>query len=152
MYTTRTKPWVRAPRIENCRTGATMQRSGASMSAVSKRCFSSPSTYNPNSVGLKGHPCLTPISYIRHLKISESPSDVRTAALSYAYIDLMMSKTLPWTPRSSSTCHSKACSTVSNAFSKSTKHQYSLPLPPFCLACFRFSMSDLRTKMLSVVR
>jgi len=130
--------------------GAKMpQRSGASISAVFKRCFSSPSTHNPNSVGLKGHPCLTPI---RHLKISESPFDVRTAALSCAYIDLMMSNTLPWTPRSSSTCHSKACSTVSNAFSKSTKHQYSLPLPPFCLACFRFSMSDLRTKMLSVVR
>ena len=120
--------------------GAKMpQRSGASMLAVSKRCFASSSTYNPNSAGLKGHPCLTPI---RHLKISESPSDVRTAALSCAYIDLMMSKTLPWTPRSSSTCHSK-----SNAFLKSTRQQYSLPLPPFCLACFCFSMSDLRTKM-----
>ena len=66
------------------------QSSGASMPSVSGRCFSNPSTYNPNS-GKQGHPCLTPI---RHLKISESPSEVRTAALSCAYIHVIMSKTL----------------------------------------------------------
>ncbi len=97
---------------------------GASMSVVSSRCFSSPSTYSPNSVGLNGHPCFTPI---RHLKMADKPCDDRTAALSCAYRDLMLSKVLLQTPSSCSTCHSTARGTVSNAFLKSTKQQYSLP-------------------------
>ncbi len=102
------------------------------MSAVSSKCFSSPSTYNPNRVGLSGHPCFTPM---RHLKMAERPCDDRTAALSCAYRDLMMSRILPRTPSSSSTCHGTARGTVSNAFLKSTKQQYSLPAFPFCLDC-----------------
>ncbi|DBA84031.1 TPA: hypothetical protein ACH3X1_016797 [Trebouxia sp. C0004] len=122
---------------------------GASMSAVSSKRFSSPSTYKPNRVGLSGHPCFTPM---RHLKMAEMPCDDRTAALSCAYRDLMMSRILPWTPSSSSTCHSTARGTVSNAFLKSMKQQYNLPAFPFCLDCFCFSISDLKMNMLSVVR
>ena len=49
--------------------------SGASMPGVLSKCFSRPSTNSPNSVGLNGHPCLTPI---RHLNMADNPCDERT--------------------------------------------------------------------------
>ena len=56
------------------------------------------------------------------------------------------------TPSSSSTRHSTARCTVSNAFLKSTKQQYSLPAFPVSLVCLCLSISDLNMKILSVVR
>ena len=51
---------------------AAAQSVGAS---TSSKCCSNSSTYSPNSVGLTGHPCFTPM---RHLNMADMPSDGRT--------------------------------------------------------------------------
>ena len=84
--------------------------------------------------------------------MADMPCNDRTAALSRAYRDLMISRILPRTPSSSSTCHSTARGTASKAFLKSTKQQYSLLAFPFCRVCRYLSINDLRMNMLSVVR
>jgi len=116
---------------------------------VSIKCCSSPSTNNPNTVALSGQPCLTPI---KQSKISEMPSEFLTAALSRAYKDLMQSRIGPRGPTRSNTCHSKPRGTVSNAFLKSTKQQYSFPDAFPRRVCVCLSIKDFNTKMLSVVR
>ena len=66
----------------NSRGTVTPMSVGASMAAVSSKCFLSPSTYKSNSVGLSRHPCFTPI---RHLKMADMSCEDRIAALSCAY-------------------------------------------------------------------
>lgn len=124
-------------------------REGASWPNVSLRCCYKPSTYSPNRVVLSGQPCLTPI---KQSNIAEMPSAVFTAALSWAYRDLMQLRIGPRMPTRSKTCHSKPQGTVSNAFLKSTKQEYSLPVVFPCRVCFCLSIRDFDTKMLSVVQ
>lgn len=81
----------------------------------------------------KRHPFLNPI---RHLTISERPSDVHTA-VSCASIDSMMCNTLSF----SSTCRSRACNTISAVIVLiSVIQQHSLPPSPLRLACICLSI------------
>ncbi len=106
-------------------------REGASLSAVSSRCLSSPSTYTPNSVGLSGHPCLTPI---RHLKMAQNHYNDRSAALLRVYRDLMSpGHQVATTP---ATAHHEI--QFQNAILKSPKQQYIMPDWKFCCRLLLF--------------
>ena len=106
----------------------------ASVSAKLSKCFSKLSICKSHSIGLNERPCFTPM---RHLKMADVPYNDQIAALSCAYRDWMVSKILPLTPTSSSTWHSPAQGTLSNASLKSTKQQNSLPALPFNRVCQR---------------
>ncbi|DBB01472.1 TPA: hypothetical protein ACH3X1_000128 [Trebouxia sp. C0004] len=79
---------------------------------------------------------------MKQSKISEMPSEFLTAALSCAYKDLMQSRIGPRIPTRSNTCHSKPQGTISNAFLKSTKQQYSFPDAFPCRVCLCLSIKD----------
>jgi len=59
----------------------------------------------------------------------------------------MQSRIGPRIPTRSNTCHSKPRGTVSNAFLKSTKQQYSFPDAFPCRACFCLSIKDFNTNI-----
>jgi hypothetical protein len=119
-------------------------KAGASHYLLCKRPFKA-SKYSPNSRGLRGQPCFTPCW---HVKLKVTPSlGWLMHIVSLAYIACKHRKKCSSTRRPANTCHNTSCGTVSNAFLKSTKQQYSDFF--FALLC---SIKICNMKNWSVVR
>ena len=90
-------------------------------------------------MGLKGHPCLTPLLQGKN---SVLEFITLTAQRDLEYISLIMLMKTLFTLRFSSFVNKPLCQTESYAFLKSTKHPYILPLLVVvtCLAITDFSV------------
>ncbi len=100
----------------------TYVRASASHSLSSKHP-SMASKYNPNSKGLRRQPYFT---HCWHLKLEVTPwFGWLMHMMSLAYIACRHCKKCPSTSRPANTCHSTSHDTISNAFLKSTKQQWS---------------------------